>query len=83
MMENMGPDELNKLSEALNSILEMVEQVRGMMPTDNAEEQSENIDEATQDEQMSADDVESIKPSSDPKDIKKMAAMAMIKKQLG
>jgi Sec-independent protein translocase protein TatA len=70
--------------EALDSMGAMIQKIRDMLPGDSAEEQSSEVDEATEEGETKAVGDESLKPSdSADKDMKKAAAVAMIKKQLG
>lgn len=70
--------------EALDSMGAMIQKIRDMLPGDSAEEQASEVDEATEEGETKAVGDDTLKPSDNAdKDMKKAAAIAMIKKQLG
>lgn len=81
-MEKM---DIDSVLESLDSMSAMIKQLRDTLSGDSAEEQAAEVDDATMESEMATADEESIKSSegSKDKDLKKAAAVAMLKKQLG
>ena len=77
----MDKDQLDQLMSALDEMAGMIAKIRETIPGDAAAEQAEAIDESTEEEEVSAETEEPLAPADD-KQVKKNAAVAMLKKSL-
>jgi hypothetical protein len=77
----MDKMQLSQLMTALDEMAGMIAKIRESMPTDSAEEESAAIDESTAEEEVAGETEESLAPADD-KQLKKAAAVAMIRKSI-
>lgn len=77
----MDKDQLDQLMAALDEMAGMISKIREAVPGDAAAEQSQAIDESTQEEEVSTETEEPLAPADD-KQLKKNAAVAMLKRSL-
>jgi hypothetical protein len=77
----MEKEQLDELMAQLDGVSEMIARIREMVPADAAVEEAESIDEATADEEVAGDTDASLAPADD-KQVKKAAAVAMLKRSL-
>lgn len=77
----MDKAQLDQLMAALDEMAGMISKIREAVPGDAAAEQAEAIDGATQEEEVAGETDESLAPADD-KQLKKNAAVAMLKRSL-
>lgn len=77
----MDKEQLDQLMMALDEMAGMIAKIRESVPVDAAVEQTDEIDAATEGEQVVAEDDAPLVPADD-KQMKKAAAVAMLKKSL-
>lgn len=77
----MDKEQLDGLMAALDEMAGMIAKIRETIPGDAAEEQAQELDEATQEEEVAGETEESLAPADD-KQLKKAAAVAMLKRSL-
>lgn len=73
--------QLDQLMAALDEMAGMISKIREAVPGDAAEEQSSQIDDATEEEEVAGETEEPLAPADD-KQLKKNAAVAMLKRSL-
>lgn len=77
----MDKAQLDQLMAALDEMSGMMEKIREMLPGDAADEQSDNIDQATAPEVDQGTDDSQVR-SADDKQMRKSASIAMLKKSI-
>lgn len=73
--------QLDQLMSALDEMAGMISKIREAIPGDAAAEESQSIEEATEEEEVSGETEEPLAPADD-KQLKKNAAVAMLKRSL-
>ncbi len=77
----MDKAQLDQLMAALDEMAGMISKIREAVPGDAAAEQSAAIDGATEEEEVAGETEEALAPADD-KQLKKNAAVAMLKRSL-
>lgn len=77
----MDPAQIEQLIAAFDGLSEIMAQIREANPVDAAVEQEEGVEEATMEEEEAGETEEPLAPAND-KQVKKNAAVAMLKRSL-